>query len=69
MFLCCWMGTSRPARKPMDIDAPSQGAIHAQSQATPCEMITVEIVPHLNIATKVRHAEPKNVLYNYDLSH
>ena len=31
------MGTSRQARKPMDRDVPSQGAIHAHRQATPCE--------------------------------
>jgi len=29
------MGTSRPARNPMDINAPSQGAVHARGQATP----------------------------------
>ena len=31
------MGTSRQARKPMDSDVLSQGAIHAHRQATPCE--------------------------------
>ena len=31
------MGTSRQARKPMDRDVPSQGAIHAHRQATLCE--------------------------------